>query len=273
MRSVMKPNFDALPADVRAQIQAQYGGAQVVLTDTPYYSCVRFAGVRAAGPPVLFTIDTTTRVAFSYGIGQPMTSAGFASGTNATQAETNLLQGSQTRDQADVWIYGATMNVTPDSDPVLAAQVVRKVFANISLNGTMQIPMGRIEQYPGGGGLYGAGSSALRQPDLATPGSGLAENGAGAIVPFFQNGNPMNSNFKRFACCLIWAGVGSGTDSALGVSLTPSSAIVATCGLVRAATTGVSAYTPPAAAGDPGTYVDVVVALRAVSVQPRSQNT
>jgi hypothetical protein len=264
---------EALPPDVRAAIAGyKRDVSQLVILSLPYYSTVRFGAARAAGPPITMTIDTTVRTAFSYGQGQPMTAAGFATG-NGTAAETNLIRGSETRDQADVWIWGIACAITPDSEPALARRVVRDTAVAISLNGTQQLPLGTLEHFPGGGGLYGAGVSALKQPDLATPGGSSVENGAGSIMPFFNNGNPMSGNFYRLPQPFKWAGVGSGADSSLGILFTPQRSIVETAGVARVAAAGVSAFTPPAAAGDFGTYVDVRVRLICVSVNVRGVNT
>lgn len=256
---------------LRGYIASQYAAAQVVVLDLQYWSKIRFQATRAAGPPATFTIDTTTRKAFAYAIGQDMAVAG-RSGTIATQADTNLLSPSQTRDNSDYWIEGLSAFVTPDSEPSLLARLFAECDVEIALNGTQSIPIGRIEMFPGAGGLYGAGRSFIKQPDLATPGA--SNNGTGAVFGFVQNGNPMAGNFRRFAQPFKWAAIGSsGTDSALTVSCTPRRQIVETGVATRAAAAGVSAYDPPAATGDIGTYVDVVFQLHGVQVTKRSANT
>ncbi len=255
---------------LRGYIASQYANAQIAVLDQKYWSKVRFAATRAAGPPATFTLDTVTRKAFAYAIGQDMAVAGRA-GTIATQADTNLLAASQTRDNSDYWIEGISVFVTPDSETSLLARLFAEVDLEISLNGTQSIPLGRLEMYPGGGGLYGSGRSFIKSPDLATPGA--SNNGQGATFGFVQNGNPMAGNFRRLAQPFKWAAIGSaGTDSALNISLTPRRAIVETAMAARAAAAGVSAYDPPAAAGDIGTYVDMVVALHGVQVSKRSVN-
>lgn len=261
-----------LPPDVRAYLQESYGSTQIVVLPLPYWSTHRFAASRAAGPPVVFTIDTTTRRAFGYAIGGSPVVGGFASGYgNATEAETNLTNASQTRNNADVWIWGLAAYITQDSEPALARQVVRNTDISISLNGDQTIALGTIEMFPGAGGLYGSGVSYIKCPDLAT--QGAVDNGGGAVMPFFSNGNPMAGNFFRFQQPFKWAGIGGqGADSALVVNATPRRTITETSGVARAAAAGVSAFTPPAAAGDPGTYVDIRWHLICVSVAKRSVN-
>ena len=263
-----------VPPDVRQQIEREYGNSagQKVLLTVPYYSTVRFLAAHAAGPPVVLTIDTTKRTAFSYAQGQPMTSAGFASGANATLAETNLITQSQTRDQADVWIWGIACALLPGSEPALAYRVWRETAIELALNGTSTIPIGTLEMYPGAGGLYGSGNSAIKIPDIPGLGAGAAENGAGAMLSAMSNGNPMAGNFKRFSQAFKWAGVGKGSDSSLGILLTPQRTITETAAAVRAAATGVGAYTPPASSGAPGAFVDVRVQLICVSVGDRGVN-
>lgn len=263
----------SLPSDVREQIQAEYAASQVTVLPLPYWSTVRFQGVRAAGPPVTFTIDTTQRLAFSYAQGSPMTSAGFAVGRNATAAETNLLRSNETRDNADYWIWGISAYATQDSEPALLKQVWRHVYIALALNGTQQIPLGTLEMFPSAGGLYGAAPSALKAPDLATPGGSGINNGAGAIVPFASNGNPMAANFFRLQQPFKWSAVGTASsDSSLIISATPQTAITETCALARVAAAGVSAFDPPAATGDAGTFVDVRFRLIGVGIQRRSNN-
>lgn len=265
-----------LPTEVRMAIQSNYDLNQIVVLNLPYYSTVRFQATRAAGPPVSFTIDTTQRRAFAYAIGQGLQIAGFlAAYGNATEAETNLLSQSQTRNNADVWIYGIAAYLSQDSEPALARRVWRDTDVQISLNGDQNIPLGTFEAFPAGGGLYGAGVSAIKEPDLRTPGGGAVENGAGAIMPFANNGNPMSASYYKFQNPFKWAGIGTaGADSSLVVTCTPRRTIVETAGVARAAAAGTTAaFTPPAAAGDLGTYVDVRFRLICVSVAKRSVNT
>lgn len=262
-----------LPPDVRAQIAANYAESQVSVLPLPYWSTVRFQASVAAGPPPVLTIDTTTRTAFSYAQGQAMTSAGFLAGFgNATPAETNLLRAQETRDNADVWIWGISAHLTHDSEPALAREVWRNTAVAISLNGTQSIPLGRLEMFPSGGGLYGAAPSGVKTPSFDNAGGGT-DNGAGAIIPFASNGNPMSANFFRLQQPFKWSAVGQGgSDSSLNISCTPSRTITVTCGIIRAAAAGIAAFTPPTTAGQFGTFVDVVFRLICVAVAKRSTN-
>jgi hypothetical protein len=269
-RAQLAAQMAKLSPGLRGFIASQYANAQIAVLDQTYHSKVRFAAVRAAGPPATFTIDTTQRKAFAYAIGQDMAVAG-RSGTIATPADTNLLTASQTRDNSDYLIEGISAFVTPDSEPSLLARLVSETDLELSLNGTQSIPIGRLEMFPGGGGLYGTGRSFIKSPDLATPGA--SNNGQGAAMGFVQNGNPMAGNYRRFNQPYKWAAVGSaGSDSSLAITLTPRRTIVETAMAARAAAAGVSAYDPPAAAGDLGTFVDVVIILHGVQVSRRSVN-
>lgn len=263
----------SLPTDVRVAIQSNYDLNQITVLSTPYYSTLRFQATRAGGPPVSFSIDTTERRAFAYAQGQSLQTAGFlAAYGNATQAETNLLQQSQTRNNADVWIWGLSAALLPNSEPSLARGVWRETDLNISTNGDQSIPLGTFEMFPSAGGLFGSGVSYIKSPDLATPGA--VDNGSGAIMPFASNGNPMSSSFYRFQQPFKWAGVGTaGADSSLIITATPRRIITETSALARVAAAGISAFTPPAAAGDAGTFVDVRLRLICVSVAKRSVNT
>lgn len=271
----------SLPPDVRAFIGEQYAGTQISVLPLPYWSSVRFQATRAAGPPVTFTIDTTTRKAFAYAIGQDMTVAGYtAAARTATPADTNLLRQNETRDNADVWIWGMAAYLTPDSEPALARRVWKETEVDISLNGTQSIPLGTLEMFPGAGGLYGQGTTYLKVPSAQASGPTDTETGEGAKMSFVQNGNPMAGNFFRLPQPFKWAAVGSaGTDSSLVLSCTPYRQIVESS-LARTAVAVVAmvspqiigGYTPPAATGDPGTFVDVRWHLICVAVAKRSVN-
>lgn len=262
-----------VPFSVRQQIISNYNVSQVAVLPLPYWSKVRFGATIAAGPPVVLTVDTSRRVAFSYAQGQTMTQAGFLSTYGAaTPAETNLLRAQETRDNADYWIWGIKAYVTQDSEPALAREIFSSTSVDIALNGTQSIPLGRLEMFPAGGGLYGAAPSALKIPALSEAGGG-SDGGSGAIVPFLSNGNPIASSFFKLQQPFKWAAVGSaGSDSSLNISAQLQRSVVVTCPLARAAAAGVAAYTPPTTAGQYGTYVDIVFELVGVGVSKRSPN-
>jgi hypothetical protein len=271
----------SLPPDVRAFIGEQYGDTQISVLPLPYWSTVRFQAVRGGAGPFTFTIDTTQRKAFAYAQGQDMTIAGFtAAPTIATEADTNLLKANETRDNADVWIWGVAANLQPTSEPALAARIWRETAVDISLNGTQSIPLGTPEMFPGAGGLYGTGLTYLKAPNDITAGPSVADGGEGAKLSFVTNGNPMAGNFFRLPQPFKWASVGSqGADSSLIITNTPLRQIVETATAraaipVTAAITsvGTEAYNPPAATGDPGTFVEIRYHLICVAVAKRSVN-
>ena len=263
----------SLPPDVRAFIGEQYGDTQITVLPLPYWSTVRFQATRAAGPPVAFTIDTTERKAFAYAQGQDMTIAGFTAAARvANLADTNLLKQSETRDNSDVWIWGLAGYLTPDSEPALARRIWRETSVQISLNGTQSIPLGTPEMFPSAGGLYGAGVTYLKAPAENQAGASNADGGIGAQMGFVNNGNPMAGNFFRLPQPFKWASVGSqASDSSLIITCQPQRTITELA-TARAAATGIEPFTPPAAAGDPGTYVDLRWHLVCVSVSKRSVN-
>jgi hypothetical protein len=271
-----------LPPDLRAFIGEEYGDSQIAVLPLPYWSSVRFQATRAAGPPVAFTIDTSQRRAFAYAQGQDMTIAGYtAAARTAFLSDTNLLKQSETRDNSDVWIWGISCSLLPTSEPVLAARVWADTSVELSLNGTQSIALGTLEMFPGAGGLYGAGKTFIRAPALNVASPNLADGpGEGAGVGFIQNGNPMAGNFFRLPQPFKWSGVGTaGAGSALSMTFTPRRAItesmtarVAVAGAAPGAEGRVEPATPPAAAGDIGTFVDVRVRLICVAVQRRSVN-
>lgn len=266
---------NGLPPQVNAFISSkkEYRGKSLTVLDFPIWSTIRFQAAIAAGPPVVATIDTTPRVAFSYGVGQDMAQAG-RSGASATPADTNLQQGGQTRDQADVLIYGLSAYVAQDvGEPGLFGQLFRETDVQISTNGDTTLPLGTLEMFPSPGGLFGAGKSSLLASNLYETGG--VDGGAGVALPFVNNGNPTSGSFFRLGAPIFWSGVGGGADSNLALTCTPRRSIVKTSALARAAIAdvativGQTAFTPITAAL---ALVDIRWRLHAVSVRIRSSN-
>lgn len=258
-----------LPPDLRAFIANQAVKEQRTVLPIPYWSTVRALASHAAGPPVVLTVDQTPRKAFQYAIGNDMQVAGFAAGTAAQPCDTNLLRAGETLDGADVFIWGLAAELGTTSEPVIAAELWRNAIVELSLNGTQSIRLGTLGMFPSAGGLYGAGRSFVIEPDLATPGGG---DGGAPLVGYMSNGNPMAGNFLRFPQPFKWQATGKGSDASLSVIVTPNRTIAITCAAARAAAAGISAYTPPAASGDKGTFADIRFRLVAVAVSPRSPN-
>ena len=259
-----------VPAELRQFIAAEAVKTQKTVLPVPYWSTVRLLSSRAAGPPVVLTIDTTPRKAFQYCIGQDATVGGFSS-TIATPAETNLLRAGETLDGATVWIWGLAAELCTNAEPLIAAQAWRDSVVDLSLNGTQSIRLGTLAMFPAAGGLYGAGRSFVAEPALAQ--SGGVDGGQGATVGYLANGNPMAGNFMRFPQPFKWNGTGKGADASLSVIVTPQRTMTFTCAVARAAAAGVAAYTPPAAAGNAGTFIDIRFRLVAVAIGDRSDNT
>lgn len=262
-------SFDAqmasLPPVVRAVLAERYGRKQITALALPMYSTVRFQA------SVGGVIDVSTRKAFSYGIGQSPTGAGFAAAYgNATQAETNQTVGNQTLNGADFLIYGIAAAPTPESEPAYARRVWRETALAISLGANNQLPLGTLEMLPGAGGLRGIGQSAIKLPALAQP--GMVDGGAGTQFSFIENGQSAAGNFFRLPQPLLWSGVANGVDSTFNILCTPQRQITETVAAARVAAAGVAAFTPPAAVGDIGTYVDVRFHLIGVSINVRSGN-
>lgn len=257
-----------VPPHVRSAIVgAGLADARSVLP-TPYWSTARIAGTVAANT---LTVDTTSRKAFQYAAGGDMTVAGFTS-TTATFAETNLLRAGETLDNSDVWIYGLAAELCPNSEPALAARVWRDAAVELSLNGTQSIKIGTLSMFPGAGGLYGVGQSALLLPNFETAGPN-ADGGPGAPFGSMSNGNPMAGNFLKFPQPFKWCAVGSGgKDASLSVIVTPQRSITISLAASRVAAAGINAWTQPTT-GQIGTFVDIRFRLVAVAVSKLSQNT
>lgn len=263
--------LSSLPLDVQAFIGETYNGRAVVVQPLPYWSVARLPATIAAGPPVVYTIAAgTTSTAFSYAINQTMDAAG-RTGVQANLADTNLKLQGQTRDNANVFIWGLAAYVSQDSEPLLATRAFREVGLTISTNGNVTLPLGRLEMFPAGGGLFGSGNSAIVAPTLPT--SGFQDGGPGAPFGMFGNGNPQSANYYRIPQPILWQSVGQGgSDTTLSIQMTVGRAITYTAQVARAAAAGIGAFTPPPTAGLVGTFVDIAWRLICVSVTERSPN-
>lgn len=257
-----------VPADVRAAIVADGLGEAKTVLPVPYWSTVRVAGTVAAN---VLTVDTTSRKAFQYAVGQPMDIAGFPAATIAQFCDTNLLRAGETLDNANVWLWGLAAELCTNSEPALAARLWRDCTVELSLNGTQSIKLGTLGMFPGAGGLYGQGQSALLLPPEPTTGMN-ADGGPGATFGTVSNGNPMGGNFLKFPQPFKWGAVGDGgADASLSVIVTPNRQITIPLAATRAAGAGVGAFTQPST-GDRGTFCDIRFRLISVAVSKRSQN-
>jgi hypothetical protein len=262
----------AMNPEFRAQIANMAQQDQRVVLDTPYWSVVEVNATFNAGALVL---DTKRRAAFQYAQGQDMGGAG-APGKLATYSDTNLLRQGETIGNADVLIYGITFEIMPGSEPLIVEAVFDDAFLDLSTDGNNSVRIGVPAQYPSAGGLYGAAQSADLLPDVQTSGI-VTDLGPGATKSYLANGNPMAGNFRRFPSPFKWGAVGQGgADAALSIGLTLTRARTIALPAARApGAAGVApgGYTPPAAAGDYGTWARFRVGLVSQSFAKRSQNT
>lgn len=270
----MQPN--GLPNAVNQFIRGrrEYQNKELTILGFPIWSTIRFQGVIAAGPPVVVSITQTPRVGFSYGVGQDMTNAGRA-GVAGTNADTNLQQSGQTRDQADVFIYGISAHIEHVGEPTLWGPILRETDVQLSTNGDTTLPLGTIDMFPSPGGLHGAMNSNFLLPD--TQNAGGVDGGQGGTQFFANNGNPTSGSFFRLDSPIFWSGVGGGADSNLALTCTPRRPISLTSALARPAVVSAAATPAGAAVFTPITatqaFMDVRWWLHAASVRVRSANT
>lgn len=250
-----------IPAAVLAYISAKYNGNQDLQIKTdPYWSTIRFSATVATN---VLTVAAGNVQAFTYGLNNDMGPAG-RGGTSATQADTNLQVAGQTRDQADVFIYGASAYVAA-GDPGIATEVFRETDVALSTNGSVLTPIGTMDMFPHPGGLFGEGNSLTAVPNFAD--TGTNDGGQGALKKFFSNGFPSSGSFKRFDVPIYWAGLGSGPDSTLSIQCNVRRAITKTLAATRTAAAGIGQFTQPTTS-----FLDVRWTLFAVTVQKRSVN-
>lgn len=239
----------------RPRFQQPRPGGHRFLSMSPYYSRVRFTTTVSATPFVYTVSAAQTVAAFGYQIGGDM-AAGGRGGTNATRADTNLVQAQRTKNGDQVTITGISIQVltTTQSGEVLAG-----IFPEISVNlqiggGDTQVLLGTPSFMPGAGGLYGMG------PNL----TGVqAIPGGRPFYGFFSNGLPGIMNQGPVPEGMIWQPEGS--DSNINLTLfterafaTNLSGATASDKVNEAAASGIRGYTYPAAAD---VFVDLMVRL------------
>ncbi len=252
-----------LPPVIQNFVRAKHGNAQVKIDAYPYWSTVRFASTLAGA------IAVGSVQAFGYAIGGDMAAAGRAA-VLATLADTNLQKAGETRLNADLFVMGVGACPTPDSEPALIKRVWRECAVEISTDGQNTAPLATLEMLPAGGGLMGAGRSAIKVPSLSTTGIAV-DRGEGAATEFLSNGNPMSGNIFMLAAPVLWTGQ-QGVDSNFRLNFRIDRAIAEPVAVARAAAAGVAAYSLPAALGDPGTFVDIRVRLLVWAISKLSLN-
>lgn len=238
-----------------------------------YFSTGRFTPTTGgtAGAPTWTIAKGSVISLFAYALNDILDggAAGFPTGTGpATNAETNLIQRSNTNAGFLIEVYGISVYPTADSSSLMLKLLSDNVSVLLSLNGdTQQWKLGNLGFMPGAGGLYGAGRDLLQVPNLGD----TSAFDPGAIV----NGIPSIQNFFPFPEKLIWNPAGS-ADSTLVVKFTAERQIGPIAPAPRAATAGVAAYAPGNANVAVGAgYSDGVglkVRLHSRQRSPASQN-
>jgi hypothetical protein len=252
--------------DLRKFIARKALKSQIVRKQKSYYSTIRFpfnvTPVAAGGGPVTqwdFTLAKKKVVAFSYGVQDDATAAGFPKDFISTEAETNLVAKGDTGG-ATVEISGISLYLGETSDARLAKLIWANTFVDITLDGSNRYTLlGRMGRIPSSGGLYGLGDSFIQTPPL---GASTAQVGA------LTNGLPQANNFMRLSEKIRW-NPSSKIDSKFQLRFE----VVRDIGFrvtARPPSPNVAGFTPPTNPGDEGTFVDVVVYLQTQELLPRT---
>jgi len=257
----------SVPAAVRQTIARMALGSQKTVEHWPYYSRVRFQPTIVVGPPATYTFTLRQQsLGFSYGLGQDMASAGFAAGTLATIADTNIIETSKTKDGSQLSIYGVSAYIMSLSDPGLTAALYSQAScAFLRQGGDVQKKIGPLVFIPSPGGLYGQGISYSVQPN---------KSANHVSYGFISNGLPVSGNFYRLPEEVVWSPSGS-TDSTLQLAITMERAFTTpnlTPRALGAATDFQDLFAPPTTAGLPYTFVDLMMLLLSRQTQARSAN-
>lgn len=264
--------LDATPPQVRALIAREAIESQREIKPVIYYSTIRARAPRTGAGPFTYTVAAQTWKAFTYKEGDDMGSAGFAAGTLATLAHTNLTTGgSQTNDGADVVVWGIGVEVDPISEPRIVAEVFNAAYVEISTSAANRTRIGKLQDFPSAGGLYGGAHTKLEAGQLVET--------IGPVESYLSNGNPMAGNFWKLPYPIRWNAVGNkkkDTALSLQVIMTASAALTATdraavAGAAPGASGRVEAFTSPADAAR-GTFAQFRLKLATVQIGERSVN-
>ncbi|MFI5243727.1 MAG: hypothetical protein ACHQQR_00760 [Gemmatimonadales bacterium] len=233
-----------------------------------YYSTVWFTPTLAG--TFIYTIAAAERRAFGYRIGDDLNVVGFptGAGTNATRADTNLNKAAETTAGECLKIYGISLQLTEDSDALLASLLWPVLSVQIQMNGdNNNYKLGTGAMVPGGGGLKGMGLSTIVVPntnDMVNP-----------FIGSRSNGDPNVANFYPFPEPMYWNPSGA-NDSTFIVTLKAERPVVATTLLAAdrvlapgGAAGPVTAWVHPAANT---VFVGIKVHLHSKQVSPRSDN-
>jgi hypothetical protein len=252
-----------IPKPVMTQLQREVISSQKTEKHLPYYSRVRLAAAYTAGPPVVLTFGPQRPIAFSYGRNADMASAGIP-GVVATSCDTNIDRSGDTKAGERVRIYGISAMLSEDSDLFLAQMLWAQASVAIRLAGDKEDLLGRLGFIPCGGGLAGQGQSYVQQSNYFDRVAQwkIATNGLPARENYFPIPGPG----------VVWDPSGR-ADSKFEIVTELPRPYVYTCDLARVAAPGVLPWDPPASAGTPGTFVDIIYRLHCQQVTDRSVNT
>mgnify|MGYP006297009139 CR=1 FL=1 len=250
---------------VRKQIQREAIASQLVDLSKYYYSRIRFeANSLAAG---LLTFLPEERYAFGYELRQDVDGhAGHA----ATYADTNILEARSTNSGETAHIVGMAIRPTPTSDAVLMNLMDQIMSVSLRLDNREVFWLGNPSDIPGSSQLAKGQSFAI-PTDMGSE-----------VAPIWtptQKGENLWSDYLPFPTPIIWR-PGDRADSKLDVAFRLYETFTHDVGVARAqdndpatAASFQSSYTPPAALGDPGTYVDFMCKLYVQTEGGRSVNT
>lgn len=266
-QEMMKQVHQQVPPAMRRFIAREALRSQVASAKKQYYSTIRFPFSvtdlsQGLGQPANTTLEyklaKNKLIAFSYGISDVATAAGFPDNFQPTDLETNLIIKGDTGG-AIVEIHGLSLYLTETSDAHLARLIWASTFVDISLDGAQRYRLlGRMGRIAQGGGLYGVGQSYVTPPPL---------NQTVAQVGALTNGLPSQGNFMKLER-IRW-NPSSKVDSKFQLRFEIPRDITFRVSR-RDAAPGVAAFQPPTQAGQEGTFVDVVCYLYTREIMPRS---
>lgn len=249
-----------------AHLRRMFAESPEMVTKSDLYTSRFRIGFTRSGttPNFTYTLPSTVRLKpFQYGLSDVPTAAGFPSNYGAaTLLDTNIQTRGETNDGEINVITGVGVALDPAADPVLARVALWNSMLSLGF-GSQEFgyKLGALIHWPGGGGVFGGGLSPFVLPAAGEP----RANVPGAV----SNGWPVGQNFRRLTEAIVWYPKGSPRPDQNFQATISVPRAVSFPATARDAGTGIAAVTIPDT-GEAGSYIDGVLILEGLQLQPRS---
>lgn len=257
--------LDQVPPQYRDALTTAALASQVVFKRDPYYSKGRltFAVATDTLGDATYTLGKGVQSAlFSYGVNDPLTGAGFATGIGydtATFADTNLIHGGETNAAELELITGIGFILTGNNDPGVVNATMQEVYMSAGTNGqTNEFKWGPPMFWPGGAGLFGNKQSLYEAPPI---------NAKSQLDGGLTSGIPGAEDYSRDIDPILWGPKGQADSTFTAVLQVQRQVQFTTLARTGVATEGITAIVPPTDA-----FVEFWLRLYGAQFAPRGAN-